>query len=90
MRHRPKRENYGSGVFGQIDYLESLERYCTFLENQKKKKLFIIDCENGDDIVQVPVFASNGDAAYKKIARQFPTYNPMVIDSEIDLSFACS
>ena len=89
MRHRPKRENYPHGVFGDIDYLERLERYCTFLENQKKKKLYIMDCENGDDIIQVPVFASSEDIAYKKIMKRYPSYNPMIIDSEIDLTFAC-
>lgn len=34
MKHRPKRENYPSGKYGDIDYLEMLERYCTYLENK--------------------------------------------------------
>lgn len=36
MRHRPKRENYPRGVYGEIDYQERLERYCTYLENRNK------------------------------------------------------
>ena len=36
MRHRPKRENYPRGVYGDIDYQERLERYCTYLENKNK------------------------------------------------------
>ena len=36
MRHRPKRENYPRGVYGDIDYYERLERYCTYLENKNK------------------------------------------------------
>lgn len=37
MRYRPKRENYAIGQFGEIDYQEMLERYCTYLENQNKQ-----------------------------------------------------
>ena len=37
MRYRPKRENYATGQFGEIDYQEMLERYCTYLENQNKQ-----------------------------------------------------
>lgn len=37
MRYRPKRENYAVGQFGEIDYQEMLERYCTYLENQNKQ-----------------------------------------------------
>ena len=37
MRHRPKRENYPRGVYGEIDYQERLERYCTYLENRNKE-----------------------------------------------------
>lgn len=37
MRYRPKRENYSIGQFGEIDYQEMLERYCTYLENQNKQ-----------------------------------------------------
>jgi len=36
MRHRPKRENYDRGLYGDIDYQERLERYCTYLENRNK------------------------------------------------------
>lgn len=36
MRHRPKRENYPSGTYGDMDYQEYLERYCTYLENKNK------------------------------------------------------
>lgn len=36
MKHRPKRENYPRGVYGDIDYYERLERYCTYLENKNK------------------------------------------------------
>jgi hypothetical protein len=36
MRYRPKRENYPIGIYGDIDYQESLERYCTYLENRNK------------------------------------------------------
>lgn len=36
MRHRPKRENYPIGLYGDIDYQEQLERYCTYLENKNK------------------------------------------------------
>ena len=36
MRHRPKRENYPRGTYGDIDYQERLERYCTYLENRNK------------------------------------------------------
>jgi hypothetical protein len=37
MRYRPKRENYPIGQFGENDYQEMLERYCTYLENQNKQ-----------------------------------------------------
>ena len=37
MRFRPKRDNYPNGKYGDIDYLERLERYCTFLENKINK-----------------------------------------------------
>ncbi len=37
MRHRPKRENYPYGKFGDMDYYERLERYCTYLENKLKQ-----------------------------------------------------
>ncbi len=37
MRYRPKRENYATGQFGEIDYQEMLERYCTYLENRNKQ-----------------------------------------------------
>ena len=37
MRHRPIRKNYGIGVYGDISYLERLERYCTFLEKKQKQ-----------------------------------------------------
>ena len=37
MRYRPKRENYAVGQFGEIDYQEMIERYCTYLENQNKQ-----------------------------------------------------
>lgn len=36
MRHRPKRENYPNGTYGEMDYQEYLERYCTYLENKNK------------------------------------------------------
>jgi len=36
MRYRPKRENYPIGIYGDIDYQERLERYCTYLENRNK------------------------------------------------------
>ena len=42
MRYRPKRENYAIGQFGEIDYQERLERYCTYLEN-KNKQLHILE-----------------------------------------------
>ena len=38
MRHRPIRNNYPRGSFGEIDYQERLERYCTYLENLKNSK----------------------------------------------------
>ncbi len=37
MRYRPKRGNYPMGVYGDIDYQERLERYCTYLENKLSK-----------------------------------------------------
>lgn len=37
MRYRPIRKNYDIGVYGDISYLERLERYCTFLENKQKQ-----------------------------------------------------
>ena len=37
MRYRPKRENYYSGVYGEIRYQENLEKYCTYLENKNKQ-----------------------------------------------------
>ena len=64
MRYRPKRENYAIGQFGEIDYQEMLERYCTYLENQNKQlRLHVVvksfsaeqvvselkDCETLDD-----------------------------------------
>lgn len=36
MRHRPKRENYPTGLYGDIDYQKRLEGYCTYLENKNK------------------------------------------------------
>ena len=33
---RPKRENYDIGMYGDIDYQNRLERYCTYLENKNK------------------------------------------------------
>ena len=36
MRYRPKRENYPIGIYGDIDYQERIERYCTYLENRNK------------------------------------------------------
>ena len=36
MRHRPIRKNYPRGIYGDIDYYERLERYCTYLENKNK------------------------------------------------------
>jgi len=36
MRHRPIRNNYPIGKYGDIDYYERLERYCTYLENKNK------------------------------------------------------
>jgi hypothetical protein len=36
MRHRPIRKNYPRGKFGDINYYERLERYCTYLENKNK------------------------------------------------------
>lgn len=30
---RPKRLNYPIGVFGDIKYLNQLEKYCTYLQN---------------------------------------------------------
>lgn len=38
MRHRPKKENFDNGAYGDIDYLERLERYCTYLENKSRKE----------------------------------------------------
>lgn len=37
MRYRPKRKNYPSGRYGDFDYQERLERYCTYLENKISK-----------------------------------------------------
>ena len=37
MTHRPKRENYGTGIRGEYDYQESLEKYCTYLENKNSE-----------------------------------------------------
>ena len=37
MRYRPIRKNYAGGRFGDIDYYERLERYCTYLENINKE-----------------------------------------------------
>lgn len=48
MRYRPKRENYAVGQFGEIDYQEMLERYCTYLENQNKK-LLELENQNKDE-----------------------------------------
>jgi hypothetical protein len=36
---RPKRENYDEGVYGDNTYLERLERYVSFLENQNETEL---------------------------------------------------
>jgi len=36
MRHRPIRKNYPIGIYGDINYYERLERYCTYLENKNK------------------------------------------------------
>ena len=33
---RPKRENYDIGKYGDIDYQNRLESYCTYLENKNK------------------------------------------------------
>ena len=61
MRYRPKRENYPNGTYGEMDYQEYLERYCTYLENKNKaltKQCNIADvgesCDGGceDDAVK--------------------------------------
>lgn len=43
MRHRPQRKNYPTGIYGDIDYLERLERYCTYLENNSYKKNDLVE-----------------------------------------------
>jgi len=61
-----------------------------YLSNKTiNKKLFIVDCQNGNNLLQVPVFANNQKSAYSKIKKQYPLYKPIIIDSEIDLSFVC-
>ena len=62
MRHRPKRENYPSGTYGDMDYQEYLERYCTYLEN--KNKALTKQC-NIDDVV--------GSDILILLERKFPT-----------------
>jgi hypothetical protein len=39
MRYRPIRKNYPAGQYGDIDYYERLERYCTYLENKIKAEV---------------------------------------------------
>jgi len=89
MRHRPKRENYHRGSFGESNYQESLERYCTYLENRMKEKLYIVDCQIEDNLIQIPVFAKNDKSALSKVSKHFPECKPMIIDSEFDLSCSC-
>jgi hypothetical protein len=33
---RPKRENYDIGEYGEIKYIDRLERYCSYLENKNQ------------------------------------------------------
>ena len=51
MKSRPKRENYAVGQFGENDYQEMLERYCTYLENQNKQ-LRIDDVSQQRELLQ--------------------------------------
>jgi hypothetical protein len=53
MRYRPKRENYAIGQFGEIDYKERLERYCTYLENKNKQlHLHVVGCSFLDELIE--------------------------------------
>ena len=65
MRYRPKRENYAVGQFGEIDYQEMLERYCTYVENQNKQ-LPIADVVSSSDLIVVEL----ADEEIKIITRQ--------------------
>jgi len=67
MRYRPIRKNYDNEVYGDIDYLERLERYCTYLEN-KEKQLIIggvmprkLTAENGAKALLIGEFAEAFD-----------------------------
>ena len=33
---RPKRENYDIGEYGEIKYIDRLERYCSYIENKNQ------------------------------------------------------
>lgn len=33
---RPNRENYDTGEYGEIKYIDRLERYCSYLENKNQ------------------------------------------------------
>ena len=43
MNHRPKRENYSVGIYGDIEYDEKIEKYCTYLEKINKELRDYID-----------------------------------------------
>mgnify|MGYP003655080282 CR=1 FL=1 len=43
MKHRPKRENYSVGIYGDIEYDEKIEKYCTYLEKINKELRDYID-----------------------------------------------
>jgi hypothetical protein len=80
MRHRPKRENYPNGTYGEMDYQEYLERYCTYLENKNKaltKQCNIADvvgrgtsnqfmCDKCDDQKYVEVIDLDGVITVRK------------------------
>jgi hypothetical protein len=34
---RPKRSNYPNGIYGDIDYVDRLERYTSYIENKLSK-----------------------------------------------------
>jgi uncharacterized protein YlbG (UPF0298 family) len=43
---RPERENYDIGKYGDIDYQNRLEKYCTYLENKNLENYMLHDIEN--------------------------------------------
>lgn len=48
---RPQRKNYDIGEYGEIKYIDRLERYCSYLENKNQQSGGITSvCDNCKDV----------------------------------------